>query len=300
MDTVAIDTSPRQARRAGYRLPLRFWTGVALVACWWPIAWFQVRPFSDNYFFPLWLGFILTLDGLVKWRTGTSLLERAGWRAIYLFALSAPLWWVFEGFNQVSNNWIYHLPQPYGDIEYAMRASLAFSTVIPAVLVTTELVRSMRLNPLKHFPALALENQTLIVFHLAGWVMFVAVLAAPRYAFPLVWISLFFIVDPIATWLNGRSVGSFLRSGDWSPLFNVAAATLICGFFWEFWNFYALPKWSYDVPYADLLHLFEMPLLGYGGYIPFGFEIVAVVALAGALAPPGKLPDARLSSVEPN
>jgi hypothetical protein len=51
---------------------------------------------------------------------------------------------------------------------------------------------------------------------------------------------------------------------------------LLCGFFWELWNLYAYPKWIYDIPYLEVLHVFEMPLAGYGGYIPFGWELFAL------------------------
>jgi hypothetical protein len=42
----------------------------------------------------------------------------------------------------------------------------------------------------------------------------------------------------------------------------------------EMWNFYSTPQnpnfWKYDVPYVNVLHVYEMPLLGYFGYLPFG------------------------------
>src|SRR5687767_3931694 len=38
--------------------------GMALIAFWWPVAWTQLRPLSDYSFFPLWLGYILTVDGI--------------------------------------------------------------------------------------------------------------------------------------------------------------------------------------------------------------------------------------------
>jgi len=41
-----------------------------------------------------------------------------------------------------------------------------------------------------------------------------------------------------------------------------------------------MPKWTYDVPYVGALKVVEMPLLGYGGYLPFAFEIFAFVSLA--------------------
>jgi hypothetical protein len=55
-------------------------------------------------------------------------------------------------------------------------------------------------------------------------------------------------------------------------------ATLICGFFWEMWNSNAMPKWRYEIEYAEQAHLFEMPALGYGGYLPFSLELFAIFA----------------------
>ncbi|MCX5879514.1 MAG: hypothetical protein NTY44_10440 [Deltaproteobacteria bacterium] len=60
-------------------------------------------------------------------------------------------------------------------------------------------------------------------------------------------------------------------------------AALLCGLFWEMWNFYSLAKWVYHVPFVQRFHLFEMPLLGYAGYLPFGMEclVVAEMVLKG-------------------
>lgn len=34
-------------------------------------------------------------------------------------------------------------------------------------------------------------------------------------------------------------------------------------------------KWKYNVPYVGFLKIFEMPILGYFGYLPFALEIYA-------------------------
>jgi len=48
------------------------------------------------------------------------------------------------------------------------------------------------------------------------------------------------------------------------------------GFFWEFWNYLSpFVKWKYNVPYVGFLKIFEMPILGYFGYLPFALEIYA-------------------------
>jgi len=51
---------------------------------------------------------------------------------------------------------------------------------------------------------------------------------------------------------------------------------VICGFFWEMWNYFSYPKWIYHTPGANFLHIFQMPLLGYGGYVPFAWELFAL------------------------
>ncbi len=41
------------------------------------------------------------------------------------------------------------------------------------------------------------------------------------------------------------------------------------------WIYWAFPKWQYTIPLADFARVFEMPLLGFGGYVPFGLEVYA-------------------------
>jgi len=49
-------------------------------------------------------------------------------------------------------------------------------------------------------------------------------------------------------------------------------AGLICGFLWEFWNFWAYSKWVYTVPFFDRGKGFEMPFLGFLGFPPFAVQ----------------------------
>lgn len=96
--------------------------GIILIAITWPLAWFGPAPASWYTFFPLWLGYILTVDGLTFLRSGTSLLARDARRFALLFAFSIPLWWVFEFANQFLQNWHYQLPRDYSPIEYFLLA----------------------------------------------------------------------------------------------------------------------------------------------------------------------------------
>jgi hypothetical protein len=53
------------------------------------------------------------------------------------------------------------------------------------------------------------------------------------------------------------------------------AGGLTCGLLWEFWNYWALAKWTYHLPFLggwENVRYFEMPLIGLIGFIPFGIE----------------------------
>src|SRR5260370_6487285 len=86
-----------------------------------------------------------------------------------------------------------------------------------------------------------------------------------QYCYPLVWISLVLIFEPLNCWLGREHFMEYLERGDWRPIVSLSVGALICGFFWEMWNYYSWPKRIYHTPGAQFLHVFEMPLLGYGG-----------------------------------
>jgi hypothetical protein len=103
----------------------------------------------------------------------------------------------------------------------------------------------------------------------------------PEYLFPLLWISPLIVIGSIRA-LNGTpTLLNAPGHGNWQPLFLAAFSALTCGFFWELWNVYSLEKWIYTVPFVDRFHLFEMPLLGYAGYLPFGIECALVAEWVG-------------------
>ena len=76
-----------------------------------------------------------------------------------------------------------------------------------------------------------------------------------------------------------------LGCGDWRTIVRLSLAAVICGCFWEMWNMHSLARWVYDVPYVGRFKIFEMPLLGYAGYGPFGWECAAVAMVFGLWQP---------------
>ena len=103
----------------------------------------------------------------------------------------------------------------------------------------------------------------------------------PDILFPMLWLSPLILIICFQVIMGQRTVFSGLVTGDWRLVTALSMSALICGFFWEMWNFYALPKWEYSIPFVNALHIFEMPLLGYAGYLPFGLECYSVAALFG-------------------
>lgn len=263
---------------------MQLWAGIALVTVAWPLNWALPGLRTQLLFFPLWLGYCLVVDGLVARRSGSSIWTRSRRTFAELFIVSAPAWWLFEAINLRTHNWIYVGREHFSNLQYALLATLAFSTVVPAVFGTAELVRSTRwvARLANRTPKYTTPVAPLLML-LAGLAMMLAVLLAPRAFFPLVWLSVFFILDPINLWLGNRSLLDDLRRGDRRAIVSLSAGALICGFFWEMWNSLSYPKWVYEVPPFDFWHLFEMPALGYGGYIPFAWELFALWQLVAGL-----------------
>ena len=269
-----------------YLLPYRGLLGLILICVAWPFSWAESGTGLQYTFFPLWLGFILAVDGLVLRRTGTSLIVRSPKIIAMMFILAVPYWWMFEAINQVIQNWVYIGSNPETSLFSLIQTSLAFSVVIPAVFEVSELVGSFNfINRFARMPALVLNRQQVAIIGILGVLSLAALLTWPKYLFPITWLSLFFIFDPI-NYLTGRpSITANVRHGDWRLVVAFALGALICGFFWEMWNYQATISWQYNIGFFDFARIFHMPLLGYGGYLPFGLETYAmfhfVVGLLG-------------------
>lgn len=272
-------TGPRR-RRA---FPRHGWIGAALIALAWPLNWGLEGLRTHLLFFPLWLGYVLMIDGLVAASAPPSLLQRGWGRFAGLFLASIPGWWLFEAINWRTRNWRYVGGESFSDLEYVVLASLSFSTVLPAVLETAELVRSRPwIERLVAGRALRVAPGSLVLAG-SGLVMLAALLVWPRLFFPLVWVSLWCLLEPLNERLGFRSLLAPLRRGDWRAVASLAVGGLVCGLFWETWNWRSHPRWVYDVPGVDFLHVFEMPLAGYGGYPVFALELFALYQLAAGL-----------------
>ena len=264
------------------RRPLPLWgrVGVGLVAVTWPLNWLLEGTRTHVLFFPLWLGYVLALDGWLLARTGTSPLARSWRGCLVMFGVSSLVWWMFEAINRRLQNWEYVGSEVFSDFEYAFYCSLSFSTVMPAVLVTAELWRGTRwVERFARGPRLVPTRRLEIGLAATGIAMFAAMMIWPRVFYVFCWTSLAFLVEPICRRIGRPSFTDQLARGDWRPWFSLWAGGLTCGFFWELWNVYSNPRWIYHVPGVGFWKVFEMPILGYLGYLPFAMELFLLAQL---------------------
>jgi hypothetical protein len=222
-------------------------------------------------------------------RKGSSLLVRNWRKYVLLFVLSIPVWWIFEGLNLRTQNWHYLGREYFTDLEYFLYASLCFSTVIPAVFGSAELINSFAwTNNMKGGPRIPSGKTSLTIILAIGITSLALLLIWPKYFYVFLWLSVFLIIDTISHIRGYRSLVYFTNAKDWRPLISLALGCLMCGFFWELWNYYAYPKWIYQIPGVEFLYVFEMPVLGYLGYIPFSFELFAFYHLFAPKRKAGK------------
>ncbi|HKJ65807.1 MAG TPA: hypothetical protein VJ969_10410 [Desulfopila sp.] len=267
--------------------PIPWWGLAALgllflfwVASWTRLSWFE--PLQRHTFLPLWLCYIFTVNGFSQSRCGFSLLLARPLVFLCLFPLSAAFWWVFEYLNQFVDNWFY-LGVDYGPLAYSLHASLSFSTVLPAVYSTRLLLfhspfmqkRFCGLPPLRpclprHPARLVLPASCLGLLGVGLW---------PEEMFFLLWLAPLGILVSLKQMAGLPTLFSDMAEGDWRPAISAALAALVCGFFWEMWNDHSQAKWIYSIPYVHRYTLFEMPILGYMGYLPFGMLCIELVEL---------------------
>jgi hypothetical protein len=272
--------------------PFPWWgyAGLVLTAVSWFLAWTRFNWFAGLQpytFFPLWLGFILGINGLTCSRTGNCLLIKHPGFFLVLFPASSLFWWFFEYLNRFVQNWYYLGVENFSATQYIIHASLCFSTVLPAVQSTMELLTSFPglTGPLKNWRPLSLARPKPW-----GWLLLIVSAVAlgsisryPDHLFPMLWVAPFLIITGVQVICGEKTLFQNLPAGDWRLIWLPALAALICGFFWELWNSRSLAHWEYSVPFVQRFQLFEMPILGYGGYLPFGLECLAVSMLLARL-----------------
>ncbi len=231
----------------------------------------------------MWTGYILFVDGLVFKRRGRSWLTSRKLEFPLLAFLSIGIWLLFEAYNFHIQNWLYR-GVPESPIARDIAYGWSFSTILPAVFITSELVLSFLPQTQEIPPSQSKSRIPQWVYFLTGVTLVFVPVGLPveiaRYLFGAVWLGFIFVLDPINLKMGGPSLLQQWALGKRALTISLLIGGLLCGFLWEAWNFQAFLQagghWIYTVP--DPLRIFDlhygqMPLLGMLGFPPFALEL---------------------------
>ncbi len=269
-----------RARRRPF--PAHGWLGLAALLCAEFLMFHGIEP-AATYFSPVaWTSYILIADAAVFAMTGHSRLREEPRGLLKMAVLSIPLWLIFEAYNLRLANWAYFgLPQ--GHIERWIGYGWAFATITPGIFMTASLIESFGWFKEESRP-LRIGRATETAIMLIGAAMLVVPLLVPAhtasYLFGLVWLGFLFLLDPINYRLHLPSFEGDFARGHRGRLYTFLAAGWVCGWLWEFWNFWARAGWIYTfpniLPGGQQWKLFQMPALGYLAFPVFALECFAM------------------------
>jgi hypothetical protein len=225
-----------------------------------------------------WWSFILIMDGINFRLSHSSFLFKSTALFIQTALFSVSVWLVFELINVSLKNWMY-LNLPENTLERWIGYFIAFATVIPALKELSDFFHYLLPQEKLSLFRIQVSPFLLNIFLGIGVVFLILTISFPQYFFPLVWLCFIFILEPISYRKKIPSLLKQIKNNHWKIFWSWCLAGFTAGFVWEFLNFYSGTKWDYSIPYFDFARIFQMPLLGYFGFIPFALEIYAFFQL---------------------
>jgi hypothetical protein len=257
-------------------IPRRTWLGLAIILVSQAAMFARIEPFHSWHTPIAWTGYVLLVDGIVWKRRGSSWLSDGRREVAFLALASVPLWVIFELYNKYAiRNWYYIGLPEWLPLRY-FGYTWSFATISIAIFETGELIGSLR-HPGGERRAARPDRVPLSarawLSIAAGTAMLLLPIAYPStYLAAPVWLGFIFLLDPLNARAGSESIVGDLRSDRRDRLVNLMLAGLVCGLLWEFWNYWAGAKWIYNVPILPEIKVFEMPILGFGGFPPFAVE----------------------------
>jgi hypothetical protein len=240
------------------------------------VGWWQVTTWATPV---CWWAYILMLDAWIYRRKGASLLTARRESLMIQCILSVAFWCVFEAYNRVMPGWRYiHLEQ---DLSWRLVGyAIAFATILPAIFLTCEFFQSHECFERTWMPRIRWSHGGLVASAVAGAVFVIVPPFLPGdtrgYWWAFVWVGWFFLLEPFNYWRGMPSIYRDWERGDPSRTMQLFGAGAVCGLLWEFWNMWAYTKWVYVFPLGQNVRYFEMPLVGFLGFLPFALECFAM------------------------
>jgi len=236
-------------------------------------------PFMKTWFYCfVWWSFILIVDSINFRKSSHSPLYDSPKDFIFSAFISVFIWLIFELFNLRLKNWSYHeLPPHFW--ERWLGFFISFASVIPAIKEISfffeNLFKERRSLPF----SIRITKSLLNILIILGVFSVFLSLCWPRIFFPLAWLCLILLLDPFNYRLGNKSLLRELEAKKWIKPLCWLLAGFSAGILWEFWNFLAGAHWRYSLPYLNFGKIFQMPLFGYTGFLPFALEVFALYHL---------------------
>jgi len=252
---------------------------------------FGDNQFVGHWFTPIiWTGYILFADALVFKLRGRSLVTSDRLEFVIIVVVSIGGWWLCELYNaprfwksDLELWWHYHNLEPNLFLR-RVGYDWAFATIFPLLFLTAEVFATTVFKRKGPGLVIKLSKPAQIALVLLGAAGAIAPLVYPSvWLAPVIWLSFILLLDPLNALRGWPSITGDLAHGDWRRLWSLLASGLVCGVLWEFWNYWALSKWTYTVPYMGSVKIFEMPVLGFLGFPPFAVECWAIYIFCRSL-----------------
>jgi len=263
-----------------YRFRLHGWIGIFLIL----LAELGVILQHNSYLAhrisiwttPLcWWGYIFLIDAVIFKLNGNSLICNRRKNFLLQLPLSVVIWLIFELYNLHLANWKY-VGLPANPVELYLGTGLSFATIMPGLFLTAELLDTLRIFDRFYITKLKVTNRIIYGGVVLGFFFVMAPLLVSKcyakYLFGLVWTGFVMLLEPIVYSSNGDSLLRDLENGILKRILSLLSAGFICGFLWEFWNYWAASKWVYTAPFMQDVKIFEMPVVGFLGFAPFAWE----------------------------
>ncbi len=251
--------------------PLHGMIGILLLLVSEIAVFRKIDPFYSWFYCFAWWSYIFTIDAVVYRLKGNSLIFNRTGEFLLMIPWSIVVWLIFEAANLSLENW-YYINLPHSTVERWLGYAVAYGTVLPGLFETAELLESLGLFKKSRIKKTVLSREGHSVLILLGVFCLASAVLVREYFFPLVWVGFIFLLDPLNYRFGSKSLLKDLEEGNPKKIYLLLVAGLICGFLWEFWNFWALSKWVYTVPLFERAKGFEMPFLGFLGFPPFAVQ----------------------------
>jgi hypothetical protein len=237
-----------------------------------------------------WTGYLLVADGLFLRLQGWSPIRQRPVRFVLAYLTGIPVWVFFDWVNfWFMQAWDYH--ELFDNMPLRLlNFFLAFGAISPAMFLVAEGFMRTRLGGIAARPIrFGRRGQAMLVAIGAAFVLFPFVIRDPIGNLTL-WLGLSLLLDPINHRLGLPSIFRDWQAGRYGRTLSLLAGGLLCGFLWEFWNYWAVTKWTYHLPFLgplEQIRYFEMPVPGLLGFMPFAMEcwvvFQSIVWLAGRM-----------------